>query len=220
METASDEMKLHPMIVAVEGIDGAGKSTQIPHISAWFERHGFVTCRTCEPTHGEYGVRIRQAAVRLSAARERELFVLDRKQHLSDCMLPALERGEVVITDRYFYSSVAYQGTRLDAFEGAPTERDLEGLQDEIYAEQLGFAPEADVLIYFRLSVDEALSRMRAGRERLDPFEERGNLSRVSAAFERIARRHPCVVTVDAAEPVERVTAAIVGQLESIFREP
>ncbi len=210
-------MKLRPMIVAVEGIDGAGKSTQIPHISAWFERHGFRTCETYEPTRGPIGLQIRTSPVRLTPVRERELFVQDRKQHLDECMKPAMQRGEIVITDRYFYSSMAYQGTRDDAFDHAPTDDDLAGLQAAIHDEHRQFAPEADVLIYFRLDVDKALERMRCGRESLDPFENRRNLERVAAAFERVVKGHECVIEIDATRAPEDVTRQINDKLDALF---
>ena len=131
-------------------------------------------------------------------------------------LLPAIARGAVAITDRYFYSSVAYQGTRRDAFDHAPSDDELARLQDEIYAENRAFAPEADILIYIRLDVDTALARMRASREGLDPFENRRNLLDVAEAFERIVKRHPCVIAVDATLPPDEVTAEIERGLERI----
>ncbi len=204
-----------PLIVAVEGIDGAGKSTQIPRISEWFRRHGCVTNVSCEPTHGPIGMQIRTAQTRLAPDVERRLFVEDRQEHLRDCILPALERHEIVITDRYFYSSIAYQGTRRDAFLGEnPTEEELIALQEEIYAENRAFAPEADILIYLRLDADTALARMKASREGLDPFENRQNLIRVSEAFSRIVKRHAGAIVVDANLPADAVTRELEKGLE------
>ena len=205
---------MRPVLIAVEGIDGAGKSTQIPRIAAWFARHGLEVDASCEPTHGPIGTKIRTAPVRLAPAEERQLFVDDRREHLQERLIPALTRGAVAITDRYFYSSVAYQGTRRDAFDHEPSDDELARLQDEIYAENRAFAPEADILIYIRLDVDTALARMRASREGLDPFENRRNLLDVATAFERIVKRHPCVITVDATLPPDEVTAEIERGLE------
>ena len=210
---------IRPILIAVEGIDGAGKSTQIPRIAAWFARHGIETDTSCEPTHGPLGTKIRTAPVRLAPAEERRLFVEDRRDHLQDRLLPAIARGAVAITDRYFYSSVAYQGTRRDAFDHEPSDAELARLQDEIYAENRAFAPEADVLVYIRLDVDTALARMRASREGLDPFENRRNLLDVAAAFERIVTRHPCVITADATKSLDEVTAEIERGLDRIFTE-
>ncbi len=210
-------MKIHPIIIAVEGIDGAGKSTQIPRIAQWFREHGQRVSLSCEPTHGPIGMKIRTAEVRWPPDVERQLFVDDRKEHIETCLKPALDRGEIAITDRYFYSSIAYQGTRLDAFDHTPTQRELEDLQDQIYQQHLTFAPEADILIYIRLAVDVALERMKSSREGLDPFENRQNLERVAHAFERIITRHPCPITADASLPPDQVTARIWEQLDALF---
>ena len=202
------------MLIAFEGIDGAGKSTQIQKVAAWFESLGFKTCVTAEPTKGPYGQKIRQATQeRLPPQVERQLFVDDRKEHLETCITPALERGEIVITDRYFYSSVAYQGSRRDAFDHEPTTQELENLQDEIYAENRAFAPEADILIYVKIDVDTALERMKNNRESLDPFEKKQTLIDVANAFDRIINKGMNAIAVDGTLPAEQVTAAILAPL-------
>ncbi len=208
-------MQIKPILIAVEGIDGAGKSTQIPRIAAWFERHGMKVSVSCEPTHGPIGMKIRTAKERLAPDVERQLFVDDRREHLETCLLPAIKRGEIALTDRYFYSSIAYQGTRVDAFDHVPSEQELEHLQNEIYAQHRVFAPEADILILIRLDVDIALQRMKAGRDALDPFENRQNLLNVAHAFERIAQKHPCVISADASQSPDVVTAQLIEQLEN-----
>ncbi len=205
------------LLIAVEGIDGAGKSTQIPVMAQFFESLGRVVCTTFEPTKGRYGMEIRHATERLLPAKERQLFVDDRKDHLKNCILPALERGEVVITDRYFYSSIAYQGTRRDAFDHDPSEDELAQLQDEIGRENRAFAPEADILVCFRLSVDEAFKRICAGRETLEPFETRQTLTDVAQAFERVMQSHPRVIAVDASQSVDAVSAQILSELRTLL---
>jgi dTMP kinase len=202
------------MLIAVEGIDGAGKSTQIPKIAAWFESLGMKACITAEPTKGPFGQKIRQATQeRHAPIIERQLFVDDRKEHLKTCIQPALERGEIVITDRYLYSSVAYQGSRRDAFDHDPTQAELEALQDEIYAENRAFAPEADILIYIQIDVDTAIERMKNGRETLDPFEKKQTLIDVSNAFDRLMNKGMNVIAVDGTLPPEQITAAILAPL-------
>ena len=210
-------MHIRPVIIAVEGIDGTGKSTQIPRIAEWFKTQGFAVSISCEPTHGKIGMKIRKAPERLPFAVERQYFVDDRREHVETCLKPAVARGEIAITDRYFYSSVAYQGSRLDAFDHTPTTAELEQLQDDIYAQNREIAPEADILIYISLDVDIALERMRTGREALDPFENRQNLERVAAAYERVVKRHPCVIRSHADMPIDDVTSDIIRQLEAIF---
>ena len=208
---------MKPVFIAVEGIDGVGKSTQIPRIAQWFHAHGMKTSTSCEPTHNPIGMKIRSATTRLAPDVERQYFIDDRKEHLESTIRPALARGEVTLTDRYFYSSIAYQGTRRDAFDHAPSRDELEALQDEIYAQNRTFAPEADILIYLQLDVDIALERMRTSRDELDPFENRKNLVEVAHAYDRIVQKHPCVVLADASQSIDDVTRDILDQLERIL---
>ena len=201
------------ILIAFEGIDGAGKSTQIQLLAKYLESCGHTICLTAEPTKGHYGQRIREAANshhRLSLSDEIDYFILDRKEHLETCIRPALERGEIVITDRYFYSSVAYQGARYDERTGAQPEK----LQREIYARNSEFAPEADILVYMRLDVDTAISRIKSGRASLDSFETRQNLVKVADAFEWIIKEHPHVIVLDASQPQQ----AIADELQSQIR--
>ena len=206
------------ILIAFEGIDGAGKSTQIRMLAEHLRSLGYTVCLTAEPTKGQFGQKIREAANshhRLSPDDERQLFVLDRREHLETCILPAIERGEIVITDRYLYSSVAYQGSRYDE-----TGADPASLQHEIYLQNREFAPEADILVYMRLDVDTAISRISAGRQSLDAFETRNNLIKVADAFERFVPKHPCAIVLDASQPAQiiadRLFEQVRGYLENL----
>ena len=209
--------QLKGKLIAFEGIDGAGKSTQIRRLSEWLQSQGIEDiCVTAEPTKGYFGRQIREAKERLSPKVERQLFVDDRKEHLVSCILPAIERGAVVLTDRYFYSSIAYQGTRRDAFDHDPTLEELCALQDEIGEYNRLFAPEADILVYVRLDVDVALERMKKGRESLDPFEKRQTLIDVANAFDRVAASHPHAIIVDGSQSPEDITDTIIRSIQAI----
>ena len=201
------------LFIAFEGIDGSGKSTQIRRLGAALSLLRVQVCLTCEPTHENYGKMIRTAQTRLPAKRERELFTKDRKEHLETVILPALSRQQIVITDRYFYSSVAYQGVRRDAFDHEPTDAELLQLQEEIYAENVAFAPIPDILFYMELSVDEALKRMSSGRDALDPFEVRQNLEDVSKAYQHVVAKHPHCVTLDARQTPDELASQIIHVL-------
>ena len=202
-------------LIAFEGIDGAGKSTQIKRLAQWLQSQGIEDiCMTAESTKGYFGRQIREAKERLSPKVERQLFVDDRKEHLVSCILPAIQRGAVVLTDRYFYSSIAYQGTRRDAFDHDPNSEELCELQDEIGEFNRLFAPEADILVYVRLDVDTAIERMKQGREALDPFEKRQTLIDVANAFDRVAASHPHAIIVDGSQSPDEVFAEIVRGLQ------
>jgi dTMP kinase len=103
----------HGVFIALEGGDGAGKSTQARLLTSWFEELGHTVVTTREPGGTDFGRAVRELVLHgdhVSARAEALLFAADRAHHVETLILPALARGEVVITDRYVDSSVAYQG--------------------------------------------------------------------------------------------------------------
>lgn len=107
--------KLHKgLLVAIEGIDGAGKTTQVLRLKEHFQRQGFKVSTFKEPTDGEFGLKIRKIAKEgrhlYNPIDEMNLFLMDRKEDCQKNIKPALDACELVIMDRYYFSSVAYQG--------------------------------------------------------------------------------------------------------------
>lgn len=176
-------------IIAFEGIDGAGKSTQIKRLAAWLTAHALKVCITCEPTHGEHGKRIRSAEPRLSSTDERAEFVADRQEHCASCIGPAIDNGEIVLTDRYYYSSMAYQGSRIALERHAANDEQITAVIDEIRRENEAFAPQADILVLFNLSPEAAMQRIEHNRASADAFETLDNLARVAHAFDIVKQR-------------------------------
>ena len=185
------------LLIAFEGIDGTGKSTQLPLLADWLRGQGCAVVETREPTDGPYGREIRalyRDRSRVSRERELELFVLDRRQHVTECILPALEQGRIVLTDRYYFSTAAYQGA---------------GGSDPaaIFAAN-AFAPEPDLVLLLTLPVGEGVARIRDLRgETLNDFEQQEQLDKVAALFASFP--HDCIVRIQAARPVAAVQAAI-----------
>lgn len=102
------------LFISFEGIDGVGKSTQADLLETWLKGQGRTVVRTLEPGGTDVGIEIRKILLHhrgdLAPRAEAALFAADRAHHVASKIRPALERGEIVITDRYFDSSVAYQG--------------------------------------------------------------------------------------------------------------
>jgi len=181
----------HGFLLVVEGIDGAGKSTQARRLAEGLGRR-FEVELSREPTQGPFGRRIREsmAGERMAPAEELRCFVEDRREHVAQVVLPALARGKIVVLDRYYFSTAAYQGARgFDA--GA------------ILEENEAFAPPPDLLLL--LDVNPKLGRARiSGRgDVANSFEQEEELGRVRSIFGGIER--PYLRRVDASGPEEEV---------------
>lgn len=162
------------MLIAFEGIDGTGKTTQIELLAAALRQRGLGVVTTREPTDGQYGRKIRQLYKnRKSVTPEEELalFLDDRREHVAQVITPALADGQVVLTDRYYYSTAAYQG----AAGHDP--------QKIIAANEL-FAPVPDMVIMLEAPVSLGVHRVQKLRgETLNDFEQEGTLARVAGIF-------------------------------------
>jgi len=105
------------LFIALEGGDGAGKSTQGLLLRAWLEGLGHTVVVTREPGGTDFGRNVRELVLHgshVAARAEALLFAADRAHHVETLIRPALQRGDVVITDRYMDSSIAYQGAGRD----------------------------------------------------------------------------------------------------------
>lgn len=188
------------VLFVIEGIDGSGKSTQAGLLADWLEGEGYDAVRLREPTDGRYGTQIRRAAhanlQREDPDREYELFLLDRRENVEQHIGPALRERRVVVLDRYYFSTMAYQGAR-----GIDPER--------IRAENEAFAPVPDRVFYVSISVAEGLSRIARDRSGFTFFEREGYLTRVKEIFDGHMACLPFVVTVDGMGTREEVFALI-----------
>lgn len=194
-------------LVAFEGIDGAGKSTQIQAVAQHFRDRGWRVVTTREPTDGPHGRAIRQTAHtgRLPVEQELELFERDRREHVETLIAPELERGSLVLVDRYYFSTAAYQGIR--------------GLDPaDIIARNEAFAPRPDVLVILELPLDVALSRVHTRGEGGDGFERREDLRRVAEIFGSL--RGDWIVRIDADRDAASITDDIVSALGPAIEAP
>lgn len=198
-------------LISVEGIDGAGKSTQIRMLADWLQKQDIKAIILKEPTNGPYGSEIaRRATAHKPTTPDEEmmLFMMDRREDVKNNILPALQEGKVVVMDRYYQSNMAYQGAR--------------GLDPrKIEEDNRQFSPEPDLVIV--LDIDPAASLARIVNQRkskLDAFEKEEYLHKVRDIFLGIGRR-PNGVIIDAngaTESVhEAITTAIRLRLPDIF---
>ena len=190
------------ILIAVEGIDGAGKTTQVRMLADRLRLAGMAVVSSKEPTDGKWGQLVRQSATsgRLPLADETHAFIEDRREHVANLVAPSLEAGKMVILDRYYYSTIAYQGARG---------HDVQDLVDRMAA----FAPTPDVV--FLLDIDPALavSRISNGRgETPNQFERAEYLAGARQIFNRLADHDPVIRRLDATLPPDHLHAEIVAE--------
>lgn len=175
------------MFITFEGIDGVGKSTQADLLQEWLIQQGHDVLRTMEPGGTELGVEIRHLLLHrrgeVSARSEALLYAADRAHHVATKVRPALAEGKVVISDRYFDSSVAYQG--------AARELDVEEVRKISLWAVDNLLPDLTVLL--DLPAAKALER------RAETGEEPDRLEREQAEFFERARSQ--YLKLAAAEP-------------------
>tara|TARA_B100001750_G_scaffold18416_1_gene12627 strand:+ start:90 stop:683 length:594 start_codon:yes stop_codon:yes gene_type:complete len=180
------------VLVNLEGIDGCGKSTQSKLLLEKLEGEGEKVIILKEPTKRPHGQKLWDMLHgKRKATNEEilELFVLDRKQHVEEKIEPALDSGAVVLMDRYYYSSMAYQVAG--------------GIDVEEIREKHEFAPKPDVVLIFDLPVSVALERVK-GHSDADEFEKEEHLEKVREAYLDL-ENDPLVRIVDATGTPEEI---------------
>lgn len=194
-------------MIVVEGIDGMGKSTQLTELQAFLEGQGYRVRRTKEPTDSDYGREIRRIAQEGRAGipleHELELFLKDRALDVRENIQPALEGGEVVLVDRYFYSNIAYQGAL--------------GLDPALIRKANEGFPVPDLVLMLDAPPTVGIGRIRGGRGEVNNqgYEQEDFLERVRALFR--AMPDPNIVRIDATQDLATVTrdvrAAVMNRL-------
>jgi dTMP kinase len=189
------------VLIAIEGIDGAGKTTQVVLLHRALESLGRTVVVSKEPTDGPFGRMIKESASagRYSPEAELDLFIKDRSEHVSRLINPALERGSVVILDRYFYSTIAYQGCRG---------MDPSSLEQVMRAR----FPTPDAV--FILDIEPELSTFRIAHSRGETpnrFEDRADLAKARAIFNNL--KGPEIYFIDGSATPERVHGEILDKV-------
>lgn len=180
------------LFIVLEGIDGTGKSTQTRALAEWFRTQGRDVVLSREPTDGPWGKKLRESALtgRLSPADELEYFLLDRRQHVEELILPSLASGKVVILDRYYFSTMAYQGVRgIDPHE--------------IRRKNEAFAPVPHLLLILDLDVGTALQRIGSRGDTANEFEQRASLESCRDLFLGLRNESFCHIIDASKDPGE-----------------
>jgi len=202
--------------ITLEGVDGCGKSTQAAALAERLTQFGYTVRRTREPGGCPIAEEIRKIVLAkedggMSAETEALLFAAARAQHVKDVILPAVQRGEVVLCDRFVDSSLVYQGTARGLDEDW-----IKEINRAAYREG---AP--DVTLYLRMSHVDAMKRRLAASDP-DRIEQAGDAfhAHTEAAYERLYRENPQrFLAVQADQTPEKVTEAAFAALFARMQE-
>ena len=193
-------------LVAVEGIDGSGKTTQAQRLARYCDEKRLTYVLSKEPTRGKYGQLIRDSASRgrLSAEEELDILLKDRREHVDQIIQPALDQEKVVILDRYYFSTAAYQGAR-----GADPEL--------ILSRNEAFAPQPDLLVILDVSPEIGLQRIRERGDEPNKFETVDSLERARSIFNQIER--PYKLARNGEDLVDKIGLSITDAFQQAAAE-
>lgn len=195
--------------VVLEGLDGAGTTTQAQRLAAWLREAGRTVVETHEPTDGPVGRLIRAALREEAGAVARStlpwMFAADRADHLSGLVEPTLAAGSDVVSDRYLHSSLAYQSI----------DRPLE----QVFALNAAFRV-PDLTCFVRVPVEVCLARIEARGGIREIFEKRDQLEAIKRQYdrvlERLKQRGDPIVDIDGDAPIDQVEARIRQRVQEL----
>ena len=195
------------ILVALEGIDGTGKSTQARCLAAIFREQGYAVSLLREPTVSPWGRRLREAMQTghrlLAPSQELDLFLHDRRYDVAVHIEPALAARQLVLMDRYYFSTIAYQG----ALGIAP---------EHIQRLNEAFAPVPDLVFVLLAPPAQALERIRQARGQAgDAFEREDYLATVDDIYRTLTGRH--IHPIDASQPFEVVTPIMRQEIQEVL---
>ncbi|KXB00632.1 hypothetical protein AKJ35_01215 [candidate division MSBL1 archaeon SCGC-AAA833F18] len=192
-------------LITLEGLDGCGKSTHAKLLANWLRDEGHEVEITDEPTDNPIGKILKKALrgeIEISLETEALLFAGDRALHVADDIGPALEGGKIVITERYIYSSLAYQTAR--------------GLSDEWVKSINKPAIDPDLAIVIDVPAEVGFERIKTTRE-LDTFEQDLDLQkRVRERYKEIVKGEGIII-VDGTREVDKVQSEIREQVKEVL---
>lgn len=203
------------MFITFEGSEGSGKSTQIKILATHLRQRGYEVLVTREPGGTHIGEQVRYCLhdvknKEMTAAAEALLYSASRSQLVREVIAPALEKGIIVICDRYSDSTIAYQGYGRQL--------DLEALTTITHFATGGLKP--DLTILFDIDVEEGLSRRTAGGEEMNrmDLQEIGFYKRVRNGYQELVKKEPeRWVTVDASRPPDEIQNIVRRSVDALL---
>lgn len=202
------------LYIALEGIDGCGKTTQVQELSSYFKKMGKEVVVTREPRKqgliGDLVYKVLTGEVQVPAVSLQYLFSADRSIHHEELVLPSLRAGKVVISDRCFWSAIVYG--ILDRTGGVydKSDADLLLISQSILSMYHQFTV-PDYTFYLKISLKESMQRLRAKKDIKEIYEDEDKIAKVLTGYDYLKDRFTEEITViDGKRPVEKVTEEII----------
>jgi dTMP kinase len=185
------------ILIVFEGIDGSGKSTQAEILLERLQEEDFDVVYFREPSRGKWGRKIKKKALHadsLTPVEELDLFLKDRRENVEKNLKPALKKKKVVILDRYYYSTIAYQGAKgID-------EKLIRRMNEE-------FVVEPDLVFIFDIDPKKGLERIENRKKKDGLFEREDYLVKVREIFRSFKGEK--FVHIDALKSKEEISKEI-----------
>jgi dTMP kinase len=212
LESVKKKQLRRGLLIAIEGIDGAGKTTQANLLAQELGKNGYSVLSLHEPTNGKWGQKIKDLANngrhRTSPEDETELFYQDRWEDVKNNIKPALDEKKVIVMDRYYFSNVAYQSER--------------GLDPQLIEKKnAAIAPVPDITIILDLEPEVSLKRIIHKRNGTpNHFEKKEKLEIIRQAFLKF-RDRPNVYIIDGDDnrPIGDVSSSVWKIVEPKLKE-
>ena len=204
--------------IAIEGIDGSGKTTQVEQLARHFESLGKSVVRTREPRKegliGDIVQKVLTGKVKMSSVALQYLFSTDRVLHHEDIIIPALRKGKIIISDRCFWSAVVYG--ILDRTKGNYDYKtgDFLLIAHSILSMYHQFIV-PNHTFYLKTSLETALSRISKKEDFKEIYEDKEKLKKLIDGYNWLVKKFANEITVvNAEESVDEVTQEIVEQIK------
>ena len=203
---------MRPLFIVVEGLDGSGGTTQSRLLQEWFHTQGLETHLTCEPSYGPIGLLIQKS---LSVSEEANhisdralpyLFAADRQAHLDNEINPSLLEGKIVISDRYYHSSLAYQGLSIGLSRVATLNEQFQ---------------KPDITFILWLEPEISFQRIQQRGEPLERFETLDRLRNIAEAYDGVyaycRSRGETIYKIDAQLSIEEIHLVMRDHIKDLM---